>query len=59
MPGQFITEGQQVWVLQLVYARQDLAFGVGVFQRQVEVMQQATEQAPVQQAEGFPWLCGP
>lgn len=53
MPGQLITEGQQLGVLQLVYTCQDLAFGISVFQRQVEIMQQPAEQASVQQAEGF------
>jgi len=36
---QFITEGQQLRLLQLVNTVQDLAFGVRAFQWQVEVMQ--------------------
>ena len=37
--GQFIAEGQQLRLLQLVNTVQDLTFGVGTFQRQVKVMQ--------------------
>lgn len=52
--GQGLTEGQQRRLLQLPYAHQHLAFGVGVFQGQVEVMQQAAEQGAIQQPEGLP-----
>jgi hypothetical protein len=59
MPGHFVAEGQQLRLLQLMNTFQDLAFGVGAFERQVEVMQQPAEQASIQQAQGLPRLGGP
>ena len=57
--GQLVTECQQLWLLQHLNALQDLAFGVRAFEWQVEVVQQPAEQTAIEQAEGFPWLCGP
>ena len=45
VPGQVVAECQQLRLLQVAHTFQDLAFGVGVFQWQVEVMQQPAEQA--------------
>ena len=53
VPGQVFAEGQQVRLLQLLDAFQHLAFGVGGFQRHVEVMQQVAEQGAIEQAKGF------
>ncbi|MNC56755.1 hypothetical protein D3C75_1063740 [compost metagenome] len=52
MRGQVFAEGQQVRLLQLLDAFQDLAFGVGGFEREVEVVQQAAEQGAIKQAKG-------
>ena len=45
--GQLIAERQQLRLLQLADTLKDLAFRVGAFQRQVEVVQQAAEQPTV------------
>ncbi len=57
--GQVVAECQQLRLLQVTHTLQDLAFGIGVFQGQVEVMQQAAKQAAIEQAKRFTGLGGP
>lgn len=59
MQGEVFAEAQQVVLLELFDAFQHLAFGVGRFQGDLEVMMQPAEQRPVQQAQGFTGLRGP
>src|SRR5690606_32378589 len=51
--GQQQTEVTQLLTLQALDQAQYLALGVRVFQRQAQVMQQATEQGAIEQAKGL------
>ena len=51
--GQQQTEVTQLLTLQALDHAQYLALGVRAFQRQAQVMQQATEQGAIEQAKGL------
>lgn len=53
MPGQFFTEGQQGRLLKSFDALEHLAFGVGGFQGDVEVVQEVAQQGAIEQAQRF------
>jgi len=53
VPGEVFTEGQQGRLLQLFNALKNFAFGVGGFERHVEIVQQVAEEGAIEQPEGF------
>lgn len=52
--GEVSAVGRQGRLLQLFDTLQNLTFGVGSFQRDVEVLQQVAEQRAIEQSQRFP-----